>query len=156
MTQPTSLRQGLYFEEFSVGQSIVSVARAVTESDIVSFAGLSGDYNIIHTDAVHASKTTFGQRIAHGLLCMAIASGLANRTGVIEGTAIAFREIRNWKFSQPVFIGDTIHIQMDVTETKHMPRLNGGMVALQMSVINQDDHVVMKGTWIILVESQPR
>jgi len=155
MNQTTPLRQGLYFEEFKVGLSILSAARTVTESDIVSFAGLSGDYNSIHTDAVHASKTIFGQRIAHGLLCMAIASGLANSTGAIEGTTIAFREIRNWKFSQPVFIGDTIHIQMDVTKTTPMPRLNGGTVHLKISVLNQDDVVVMKGTWIVLVESQP-
>ena len=155
MTQPTPIRQGLYFEEFSVGMSILSAARTVTESDIVSFAGLSGDYNAIHTDAVYTSQTDFGQRIAHGLLCMAIASGLANRTGAIEGTAIAFREIRNWKFSHPVFIGDTIHVQMDVTETKPMHHLNGGSVNLQISVIYQDDHVVMKGTWIVLVMSKP-
>lgn len=155
MTQPTPIRQGLYFEEFNVGMSILSAARTVTESDIVSFAGLSGDYNTLHTDAVYTSKTAFGQRIAHGLLCMAIASGLANRTGAIEGTVIAFREIRNWKFSRPVFIGDTIHVQMDVTETKPMHHLNGGSVNLQISVINQDDHVVMKGTWIVLVMSKP-
>ena len=155
MDQSPALRQGLYFEEFSVGQTIVSSARTLTESDIVSFAGLSGDYNPIHTDTVHASKTMFGRRIAHGLLCMAIASGLANRTGAIESTAIAFREIRNWKFMQPVFIGDTIHVRMEVTETSSIPRLGGGMVSLQISVINQDDVVVMKGTWIVLVKSQP-
>lgn len=155
MDQISPLRRGLYFEEFNVGLSILSTARTVTESDIVSFAGLSGDYNAIHTDAVHASKTIFGQRIAHGLLCMAIASGLANSTGAIEGTAIAFREIRSWKFRQPVFIGDTIHIQMDVTEIAQMPRLNGGAVHLKISVINQDNAVVMMGTWIVLVMSRP-
>jgi len=85
--------RGLYFEEFSVGMSIVSPGRTITESDIVAFAGLSGDFNQIHTDAEYSQTTPFGQRVAHGLLGLSIASGLAVRTGVIEGTVLAWREI---------------------------------------------------------------
>ena len=84
---------GLYFEEFTVGQKITSVGRTVTEGDIMSFAGLTGDYNQIHTDAAFAAGTQFGQRIAHGLLGLSIAVGLLMRTGVLEGTVLAFREI---------------------------------------------------------------
>ncbi len=147
---------GLYFEEFTVGQKIVTVGRTIAESDIFTFAGLSGDFNQIHTDAEFAKTTPFGQRVAHGLLGMAIASGLAMRTGVLEGTVIAFREINEWKFSKPVFIGDTIHAEMNVTETKPLPRLGGGSVTIVFDVKNQKDETVMKGTWVVLVASKPQ
>ena len=147
---------GLYFEEFTVGQKIVTVGRTIAESDIFTFAGLSGDFNQIHTDAEFAKTTPFGQRVAHGLLGVAITSGLAMRTGVLEGTVIAFREINEWKFSKPVFIGDTIHAEMTVAETKPLPRLGGGSVTIVFDVKNQKDETVMKGTWVVLVASKPQ
>jgi 3-hydroxybutyryl-CoA dehydratase len=145
---------GLYFEEFTVGQKIVTVGRTIAESDIFTFAGFSGDYNQIHTDAEFAKTTPFGQRIAHGLLGLAITSGLAMRTGVLEGTVIAFREISEWKFSKPVFIGDTIHADLTITETKSLPRLGGGSVTIVFDVRNQKNETVMKGTWVVLVASK--
>ena len=93
-----SISRGMYFNDFEVGQRIISASRTVTESDITTFAGLSGDYNQIHTDAEFCKNTPFGQRVAHGILGIAIASGLAMRTGVLEGTVLAFREINEWKF----------------------------------------------------------
>ena len=145
---------GLYFEEFHVGQKIVTVGRTIAESDIFTFAGLSGDFNQIHTDAEFAKGTPFGQRVAHGLLGVAITSGLAMRTGVLEGTVLAFREINEWKFTRPIFIGDTIHAIMTVSETKSLPRLNGGSVTIVFDVRNQKDETVMKGTWVVLVASR--
>jgi acyl dehydratase len=145
----------MYFEEFEVGRRIVTPARTVTESDIVNFAGLSGDYNSIHTDAVYAESTPFGQRVAHGLLGLSIASGLAVRTGILEGTVLAFREISDWKFSLPIYIGDTIHVEMEVQSAKSMPRLGGGLLVLVMEVHNQEAKIVMKGRWSVLVQSQP-
>ncbi len=147
---------GLYFEEFHVGQKIVTVGRTIAESDIFTFAGLSGDFNQIHTDAEFAKGTPFGQRVAHGLLGAAITSGLAWRTGVLEGTVIAFREINEWKFTKPIFIGDTIHAELNITETKPLPRLNGGSVNIVFDVKNQKDETVMKGTWVVLVMSKPQ
>ena len=146
--------QGMYFEEFELGQRITSPARTITEADVVAFAGLSGDFNSIHTDAEYVKDTAFGQRVAHGLLIVSIVSGLAVRTGIIEGTVLAFREIKNWKFSQPVFIGDTIHVILEVTGKKAMPRLGGGSIHLSLDVRNQDDKTVMRGIWTVLVQSQ--
>ncbi len=147
--------RGLYFEEFAVGQVYVSAGRTITESDIVAFAGLSGDYNQIHTDAEFSKTTPFGQRVAHGLLVTAIASGLVNLSGLIEGTVIAFREIESWKFTKPVFIGDTVHVQSEIIKTKALKRLGGGAVDLELSVLNQNEEVVMKGIWKVLVASKP-
>lgn len=147
---------GLYFEEFSVGQKITSVGRTVTEGDIMSFAGLTGDYNQIHIDAAFAATTQFGQRIAHGLLGLSIAVGLLMRTGVLEGTVLAFREIVEWKFVKPVFIGDTLRVEMEVKELKAMPRIGGGQALVALDVKNQKDETLMRGTLAVLVASKPQ
>jgi len=147
-------QRGMWFEEFEIGHQVITPGRTITESDIVSFAGLSGDYNQIHTDAEYSSNTPFGKRVAHGLLGLSIASGLAMRTGVLEGTVIAFREINNWKFSLPVYIGDTIHVELTIIETKPLPRLGGGSIIIELSVKNQQNEVTMKGTWTALVASK--
>jgi 3-hydroxybutyryl-CoA dehydratase len=149
-----SVRSGMYFEEFEAGQSIVSPARTISEADVVAFAALSGDWNAIHTDAVYAAQHFFGQRVAHGLLVMSIASGLAMRLGILEDTVLAFREIEGWKFSQPVFIGDTVRVRATVTETKVMARLGGGSVSLKVEIINQKDDIVQRGIWSVLVKSE--
>jgi len=151
----TDLQRGMYFEEFKVGMSFTSPGRTVTESDIVSFAGLSGDYTQIHTDAEFSKNTPVGERVAHGLLGLAIVSGLAVRTGILEGTVIAFREIVGWKFVKTIFIGDTVHVVQKILEVKPLPRLGGGAVNIELRLINQHDDVVMKGVWKVLVASSP-
>lgn len=151
---PTGLR-GMYFEEFQPGQRVVSVGRTITESDVVTFAGLSGDYNQIHVDAEYSARGPFGQRVAHGLLVLSVASGLAVQTGILEGTVIAFREVNEWKFSRPVFLGDTIHVELEVKETKAMPRLGGGAVTIEVAVKNQRAETAMKGVWIVLMAARP-
>jgi 3-hydroxybutyryl-CoA dehydratase len=155
MSAIPSRPRGLYFEEFEAGMRIITPGRTITESDIVGFAGLTGDYNLIHTDAVYSATSPFGQRVAHGLLGLSIASGLGTRTGVLEGTVMAFREVNEWKFVKPVFIGDTIHAEMEVTEMKAMPRIGGGAVVLKIDVKNQKDEGVMKGSWTVLILSKP-
>ena len=147
--------RGLYFDEYKVGQKIMTAGRTVTESDIVSFAGISGDFTQIHTDAEYSKGTPFGQRVAHGLLGMAIGSGLAAQTGVMEGTVLAFREIKNWKFMKPMFIGDTIHVVLEVKSLKAMSRIGGGAVEISLSIKNQENDTVMKGDWVVLIASKP-
>jgi acyl dehydratase len=148
------LNSGLFFDDFQVGQKMRSAGRTITEHDIASFAGLSGDFNQIHTDAEFAKATPFGQRIAHGLLGLAVASGLAVQTGVLGANVIAFREVGEWKFVKPIFIGDTIHVEMDVVETKALPRLGGGSVTLGAHVVKQNGETSMKGSWTVLVKTR--
>jgi acyl dehydratase len=153
-SEPLNLR-GKYFDQFFPGQKITTAGRTITESDIVTFAGLSGDYNQIHVDSEYSKHSPFGQRVAHGLLGLAVASGLAVQTGVMEGTIIAFREINEWKFIKPIFIGDTIHVEMEVMETKELRRIGAGSVIIAMSVINQNGEIVMKGSWNTLIALRP-
>ena len=145
--------RGLYFEEFQEGVELTTPGRTITETDIQLFAGLTGDYTQLHTDAEFCKDTIFGQRVAHGLLGLSIASGLGARLGFIEGTAVALREV-TWKFTGPIFAGDTIHLQIAVAEKKAMPRLGIGLVTFDVSIVNQKDEVVQKGQWKALIQSQ--
>lgn len=152
---PLPSSQGMYFEEFQPGQQIVTAGRTIGESDVLAFAGLSGDFNPIHTDAEFSKSTPYGQRIVHGLLCLSIAVGLTMRSGFLGGTVLAFREIADWKFVKPVLLGDTIRAEVEVAETKALPRLHAGMVMLTVTVKNQHDETTMKGNWTALVASTP-
>ena len=145
--------RGMYFEEFEVGLEIETAARTITETDIVNFAGLSGDFNFIHTNAEAAKDTPFGQRVAHGMLVASIATGLAVQQGFIDGTTLAFRELE-WKFTKPVFIGDAVHVQIKVIETKAMARLGGGLVVFDARVVNQNGDLVHKGVMKMLIKGR--
>ncbi len=147
--------RGMYLEEFQTGQQIVTAGRTITEADIVNFAGLSGDFNQMHVDNDYSQASVFGQRVAHGLLVLSIVSGLAVQTGVMEGTVIAFREISEWKFAKPVFIGDTIHAELIVKEIKGIRRIGGGSLMIEVNVKNQQDDIVMKGNWVVLIKTRP-
>jgi acyl dehydratase len=153
MSDLTFRPRGLYFEEFEVGQSIMTAGRTITESDIVNFAGISGDYNQMHIDAEYAAGGEFGERVAHGLLIVSITIGLIVQTGVMEGTVLAFREL-DWKFSLPVMIGETIRAKVEFTEKKALPRLGGGSIISKVSVLNQNDRVVQRGNAVLLVRSK--
>ena len=147
---------GLYFEDFEVGKEITTSGRTITETDILQFAGISGDFNQIHVDAEYSRKSAAGQRVAHGLLIASIASGLAVQTGFLQDTVIYFREIVGWKFIKPVLIGDTIHVRIIVSELKAFPKLGGGLVTLIFEVINQNRDVVNRGRFLVLVASRPK
>ena len=146
--------RGRYFEEFEIGEEVTSPGRTVTETDVVMFAALSGDYNQLHTDAEFAKGTMFGERIAHGLLGLSIAGGLASRLGFIEGTALALLGL-TWKFRKPILIGDTIAVYGKVAQKKEMPKLGGGIVVFDLEVVNQREETAQKGQWTVLVASKP-
>lgn len=146
--------RGLYFEEFEIGVKLVTRGRTVTESDIVQFAGLTGDYNPMHTDAEYTKKSFMGQRVAHGMLVISYAMGLAYQLGILEQTVLAFRGLE-MKFSAPVMIGDTIHAELTVVEKKEAARLGGGTVVIDLKILNQENKTVQKGTITLLMASRP-
>jgi len=141
---------GLTFEQFQVGDTIESAGRTITEADVVSFAAFSGDWNAMHTDAEYCKDTMYRQRVAHGLLVLSVASGLAMRLGFMEETVKAFMGLA-WKFRAPVFIGDTVRMTATVAKKHEMARLGGGIVVFDVKVLNQEDKVVQKGEWELLV-----
>ena len=139
-----------YFDEIQTGEEYVSPGRTVTEADIVIFAGLSGDYNVLHTDAEFMKGSIFGERIAHGLLGLAIQSGLLTR-GMRPFATLAFLGLR-WKFKGPIKIGDTIRVRLRITDKRETSKPERGIVMIQRSVVNQRGEVVQEGDTEIMVE----
>jgi 3-hydroxybutyryl-CoA dehydratase len=107
-----SPERGYVLEELSVGMS-ATYARTVTETDLVLFAGVSGDSNPIHMNAVYAAKTRFGGRIVHGMLSAGYLSALLGSKLPGPGT-IYLRQ--NLNFRHPVRIGDTVEAEITITD----------------------------------------
>lgn len=145
--------RGLMFEQFEVGETYRSPARTVTEADVVSFAGLSGDYNPLHTNAEFAGQTPFGERIAHGMLLAAMATGMANWTGVFEGTTIALME-QLIRYKSATKFGDTVHLELTVAEKKTTSKPDRGVVTFDSQVLNQRGEVVIEGQWVLMMRRQ--
>jgi acyl dehydratase len=141
---------GLYFDDFPLNEEYVSPGRTVTEADVVLFSGLSGDYNQLHSDIEFARQSQFGQRLAHGALVLSMATGLIGRLGVIEGTAIAFLGL-TWKFSKPIFIGDTVRVKLKAVK-KRAVGPEAGIVITDITVINQKDEPCQSGEWTVMVK----
>lgn len=104
------------FDEFKVGDRFLTPGRTVTEADVQTFAGLSGDYLPLHTDATVAEAGEAGGRVCHALLPISILTGLiVPRLGVFEATGFALLALDNLEFLKPVRIGDTIRAELEVT-----------------------------------------
>jgi acyl dehydratase len=142
----------LYFDDVEVGQEWESLARTVTESDVVNFAGLSGDFNPIHVDHEFAKTTLFRRPIAHGLLIQAIASGLSLYSPPMR--TLAFLCVREWHFRSPTFIGDTIRVRTKALQKELRGRGRRGVISWLRQVINQQDKVVQEGFADTLVEAR--
>jgi len=143
-------RRGLAYEDFEVGRRFVSAARTVTEADVTIFAGLSGDYNPLHTDETSAATTPFGGRIAHRLLVVAIASGLANRLGIFEGTTVALVE-QLIRYRGAVHFGDTVHLELEVESKRETKKPTRGVVEFLTEVKTADGAAVVDGKWTLLM-----
>jgi acyl dehydratase len=139
-----------YFDEIALGEEYESPGRTVTETDIVLFAGLSGDYNVLHTDAEFMKTSIFGERIAHGLLGLAIQGGLFTRATQAYAT-LAFTGLR-WRFKGPIKIGDTVHLRAKVIGKRETPKPDRGLITLERRLLNQRGEVVQEGETDLLVE----
>jgi acyl dehydratase len=149
-------QRGLYFDEFCVGQSWTTPARTITDADVVNFAGLSGDFNPLHTDEEFARTTQFGGRIFHGPGVFSVAIGLESRLGLKDGTAIAFLGM-TWNLKLPVRIGDTIHVVQAVAATRaSTSKPDRGVVTFDVEVRNQRDEVCQDGQWLVMFRRQCR
>ena len=135
----------LHFEDFIPGLEHVTRGRTMTESDIVSFAGLSGDFTELHTNEEYAREGPFGRRIVHGLLTLSVSEGLRVRMNLTTGTVIAFYGIDKLRFVKPVFIGDTIHVKSTVVETMAKSDVMG-VVTFDSAVLNQHGDIAQTGT----------
>ena len=145
---------GKHFEDFEIGEETVTAGRTITETDIVNFAGITGDWNEIHTNKEMAERGPFKERIAHGALIFSIATGLSVRLGQTNDTVIAFYGLDRLRFVKPTFIGDTIRVRQKVEE-KTERDAHSGLVTMLNEVLNQRDEVVVSYTAKVLIKRQP-
>lgn len=146
----------VFFDDLEPGARYVTSGRTVTESDVVSFAGLSGDYNRLHVDATFAETTPFGERVAHGLLVLSIASGLSTRLAVSEAmqpNILGLLDLQ-CRWPGPTRFGDTIHVVLTIEECRPTSKPGKGVVTMTREVVNQRDETVMVSTWKLLVRSR--
>jgi len=144
--------RGKYLDEFTEGEVILTSARTVTEADTNCFAGLTGDYNPLHTNEEFAKENSpFKTRIAHGLLGLAIMSGLLNQTLTMEGTTLAFVETHA-KFTGPLHFGDTVMVRATVKEVKPSSKPGRGILKLDVVLVNQDDKVVTEQEIVLMMK----
>ena len=134
--------RGRFFEDFKVGEVLVTGRRTVEGGDVSRFAGLTGDFNPLHTDEVFATQTPFGARVAHGILTLAVSNGQQNLSGWFEGTALALLGLDRLRFTSPVKFGDTIHTEMTVKQARESAKSDRGVVTFDVVVKNQRDEVV--------------
>lgn len=138
-----------------VGATWTTAGRTVTEADVVAFAGISGDFNPIHTDHAFAATTDFGGPIAHGLLVLSMVTGLRMQSGLLTGTVIAFLGIDTWRFTAPVRFGDTIRAEIEVIEARASQKPDRGLVRQRIRVLNQRDELVQEGVFVTMMKRRP-
>jgi acyl dehydratase len=144
---------GKNFDEFVVGEEYVTPSRTLTETDIVLFAAMSGDYNELHTSETFGKETQFGKRIGHGLLGLAVSHGLFFRLGLVEGTAIAFLGLESWNFEAPFFIGDTIRVKIRVAEKKESKsKPDRGIVKFFFEIVKEPGQRIQSGYKILMIK----
>jgi 3-hydroxybutyryl-CoA dehydratase len=142
---------GKYFDDFVIGEECKTAGRTITETDIVNFAGITGDWNELHTNAESAALGSFKQRIAHGALIFSIATGLSVRLGQTNDTVIAFYGVDRLRFVKPTFIGDTVYVRQKV-EGKTERDEHSGIITMLNEVINQRNEVVVSYTAKVLLQ----
>jgi len=147
-----------HLEDFKVGEKAVSPGRTVTEADIVMFASLSGDWTELHTNAEYMKNSVFGQRIAHGMLTLSIASGLGLRTTERPPVEVlAFLGMDKVRLTAPVFIGDTIRVESEVVEARPSKSMPGaGILKFKNAVKNQRDEDVATWETALMVSMRPK
>jgi len=131
-----------HWEDFKVGEVLVTGRRTIDGGDVSHFAGLTGDFNPLHIDAEFAKTTPFGERVAHGILTLAVSNGQQNLGGWFEGTTLALLGLDRLKFTAPVKFGDTVRTEMTVTETRPSSKPDRGVVVFDVAVKNQRDETV--------------
>jgi acyl dehydratase len=148
---------GYRYADLHVGMTFRSPGRTITDADLVGFAGLTGDFSELHTSDVYAKNSQFGRKVAHGLLGLAYAHGLMwARTGELRETAVAFLGINEWKFLEPIFVGDTIFVNYQISELRDSKsRPTQAIAVFDVSVVNQDNRTVQRGSKALLVSKVP-
>jgi acyl dehydratase len=148
--------RGRYFEDFDIGQEFISPARTITQTDIVNFACLSGDFNEVHTNWEYCKTTSFGEPIAHGPLVYAVMGGLQYASGINDGTLIALLQIDCWRMLGAVKHGDTIRLLSKVLAKKESSKGDRGIVTFKRKCLKQDGSIAQEMQATLLYRRRPQ
>jgi 3-hydroxybutyryl-CoA dehydratase len=143
-----------YFEDVQKGETHTSRSRTITETDLINFAGISGDFSALHLDAEFAKTTDFGSRVAHGALIFSISTGLVTQMGLLTDALIAFYGVEKLRFVKPVFIGDTVHVVKKVIDTLERGP-DRGVVTFSTTVLNQRQEPVLVYSDKLVIKRRP-
>jgi 3-hydroxybutyryl-CoA dehydratase len=141
----------LHYEDLVPGAVWTSPARTLTESDIVHFAGMTGDFDPLHMDHEFAAQSPYGRPIAHGLLGLSLLAGLSSTCPRVKTLALV--SLDQWQFHIPVFAGDTVHVVTQIESVRPSGRRSGQVVWFR-KLINQRGECVQSGRLTTLVSSQ--
>lgn len=137
------MTQRKYGDDFKIGDIYRTARITVTETHVVNWAGLTGDFYPLHMDKVYAEATQFGERLVHGPMIFALAVGLVAQAGFGEDSVIAWLGVDNLRMQAPVKIGDTITTVVEVKEQKPTSNPKKGVQTWLYTVQNQRDETVM-------------
>lgn len=137
-----------YYEDFEVGDVIVTRSRTIGEVQVAQWAALSGDFNELHMSETFARQSQFGTRIAHGGVGLCVATGMLNELWDQGGRAMLGI---SWEMVKPIFLGDTVHCEVTVTEKQPTRSGRGGSVRFQVKLVNQDGETVQTGEDVLLL-----
>lgn len=142
----------IYLNEYTLGQEFTTPARTITETDVVMFGCLTGDFHPNHFNKEKMAQGEFGQRLVHGLLGLSMAHGLIFQLDLLRDSCIAFLGVEDWQFKSPIFFGDTVHCHITVTEIRpSKSKPDRGVLKLAFEVINQAGTVCQVGTKILMM-----
>ena len=137
------MTQKKYGDEFKIGDIYKTPAITMTETHVVNWAGLTMDFYPLHMDKEYAAKTSFGERLVHGPLIFGIAVGLVSMAGIGGVAAIAWLGADNMRMLQPVKIGDTVRVEVEVIKQRKTSKPEQGIQVWRYTVKNQHDEDVM-------------
>jgi acyl dehydratase len=148
--------RGRYFDDFEIGQEVVTPARTITSTDIVNFACLTGDFNEVHTNFEYCKTTPFGEPVAHGPLVYGIMGGLQYASGINDGTLLGLLGIDQWRMLAPVKHGDTIRVVQKVVEKKETSKPDRGVITFLRQCVKQDGSVVQEMKATLMYKRRPK
>ncbi|WP_267643654.1 MaoC/PaaZ C-terminal domain-containing protein [Haloarchaeobius amylolyticus] len=143
----------MHFEDIAVGDTLTTAGRTITEADLVNFAGVSGDFNHLHTDAASMADSDFGERIAHGALVFSMMTGLLWQARDADSGLVALYGVDRVRFRNPAFVGDTIHVETEVVEKERREHPTAtGVVRYEADVVADDEKTVLSCELLALVK----
>jgi acyl dehydratase len=144
------MTQQKYGDDFKLGDIYTTPRITVTETHVVNWAGLTGDYYPLHMDKVYAESTQFGERLAHGPMIFALAVGLVAQAGFGGDAVVAWLGANNMRMLAPVKIGDTITVRVEVQEQKLTRDPEKGVQTWLYTVLNQRNETVISFDYIMM------